>query len=308
MNNENNQENEVKKISCPKCSSQSIIRRGFRATENRGKIQRFSCKECSHRFVIDDGFFRMRNSPLKVTSSIDMFYRGISTRGVQAHLQSFFPHNSSHMTIYRWVVRYAKLISKFTDNLKIQPIEELQIDEMEIGSRKSRYSGWFIDSIDTSTRYMVASAFTKTREQKEIKNILYSAKQKTNNQIQICTSDGYTAYPDAIKKVFGYNRKLARDRVIHNKVTQLKNEGFNHKIERMHNSIRHRIKTFRGFHSIVPSNELMQGYRIFYNFVRKHQAINCCPYQLAIPTLQLEPENKWLQLIKLAKDFKNENN
>lgn len=306
----NNKEDSTQKYKyfCPKCNSQNLIKRGFRQTENRGKIQRFSCKDCGLRFVQDDGFFRMRNSPLKVTSSIDMFYRGVSTRGVQAHLQSFFPHNSSHMTIYRWVVRYAKLISKFTDNLKIQPIEELQIDEMEIGSNKSKYSGWFIDSIDTSTRYMVASAFTKTREQKEIKKILNSAKQKTDNQIQICTSDGYTAYPDAVKKVFGYNRKLARDRTIHNKVTQLKGEGFNHKIERMHNSIRHRIKTFRGFHSLIPSNELMQGYKIFYNFVRKHQAINCCPYQLAIPTLQLSPENKWLQLIKLAKGFKNENN
>ena len=295
------------KYFCPKCNSQNLIKRGFRQTENRGKNQRFSCKDCGLRFVHDDGFFRMRNNPLKVTSSIDMFYRGISTRGVQAHLQSFFPHNSSHMTIYRWVVRYAKLISKFTDNLKIQPIEELQIDEMEIGSRKSRYNGWFIDSIDTSTRYMVASKFGKSREQKEIKKILNSAKQKTGNQIQICTSDGYFAYENAVKKVFGYNNHEKKFNVTHNIVTQTKGEGFNHKIERMHNSIRHRIKTFRGLHSINPSNELMQGYKIYYNFIRKHQAINKCPYELATD-LKLTPENKWLQLIKLAKGFKNENN
>ena len=249
----------------------------------------------------------MKNAPQKITFSIDLFYRGVSTREIQSHLQSFFPHNSSHMTIYRWIVKYSNIISQFTDKIKIVPIKELQVDEMEIGSRKSKYNGWFIDCIDTKTRYMVASEFGKSRGQEELKQVIKKAKEKTNNKIEICTTDGYTAYEDIVKKVFGYNNKLGKFNTTHNKVTQLKGEGFNHKIERLHNSIRHRIKTFRGLHSIKPSNELMQGYQIYYNFIRKHQAINKCPYELAT-NLKLSPENKWLQLIKLAKDFKYDNN
>jgi hypothetical protein len=45
----------------------------------------------------------------------------------------------------------------------------------------------------------------------------------------------------------------------------------------------------------------MKGYSIFYNFIRKHQSINCCPYELAIPNLTLKSENKWLELIQLSK-------
>ncbi len=45
----------------------------------------------------------------------------------------------------------------------------------------------------------------------------------------------------------------------------------------------------------------MKGYEIFYNFIRKHQAIKKCPYELAIPNLLLTSENKWLELIKLSK-------
>lgn len=48
---------------CPKCKSKEIIKRGFRRTENRGKLQRYNCKSYSLRFVENDGFFRMRNSP-----------------------------------------------------------------------------------------------------------------------------------------------------------------------------------------------------------------------------------------------------
>lgn len=300
MTNHSNN-NMEQKIKCPNCNGENIVRRGQRKTQNRGLIQRYGCQDCNKRFVIDDGFFKMKNAPQKVTLCLDLFYRGISTRKVQEHLQAFYPHNSSNVSIYKWVCKYSKMISGFTDSLKIQPIEEMQIDEMEFGSREKKTHGWFIDSIDTKTRFMVASTFSKSREQKEIKRVLYMAKQKTDNQIEICTSDGYTAYENAVKKVFGYNRKLARDRTIHNKVTQLKNEGFNHKVERMHSNIRARTKTFRGFHGSTKSAyAVMKGLEIYYNFIRSHSAINCCPYELAIPNLKLGI-NKWLDLIQLSK-------
>ena len=43
----------------------------------------------------------------------------------------------------------------------------------------------------------------------------------------------------------------------------------------------------------------MKGFEIYYNFINKHQAINCCPYELATK-LKLNNPNKWLALIELA--------
>ena len=89
--------------------------------------------------------------------------------------------------------------------------------------------------------------------------------------------------------------------VIHNQVNASKGEGFNIKIERLHNSIRHRIKTFRVFHGSVHSaNAIMKGYEIYYNFIRKHLALNKNPSELATD-IKLENNNKWLELIKLSK-------
>jgi len=71
----------------------------------------------------------------------------------------------------------------------------------------------------------------------------------------------------------------------------------------MHNSIRERTKTFRGFHGCIESAQaIMKGYEIFYNFIRKHPAINCCPYELAIPELKLENDNRWLELTGISKN------
>ena len=71
-------------------------------------------------------------------------------------------------------------------------------------------------------------------------------------------------------------------------------------IERLHNNIRQRTKTFRGFHgSINSANAIMKGYEIYYNFITKHQAIKKCPYELATD-LKLNEKNKWLELIQLS--------
>ena len=308
-------ENQSKRIVCPNCNSLNLIKRGFRQTENRGKIQRFGCKECEHRFVIDDGFFRMRNNPTKITQSVDLFYRGVSTRKVQEHLSVFYSHNSSNVSIYKWIVKYSRMISNYTNKLKLTNIgHEVQIDEIEYHRRFKHLKGmkgvdknFFIDSIDPDTKFLIASEYSKTRNRRDIKSVVSRIKERTENQIQMATTDGWRGYIKTIKSVFGYNLKLGRYNVFHNRVVVSSDEGnFNHPIERLHNSIRARTKTFRGFHGCIKSaNLIMKGYEIYYNFITKHQAIDCCPYELAIPQLAdtlKNKKNKWLELIYLAKE------
>jgi len=305
MKPNNKQEKEVNKICCPKCKSKNFKKNGKRKTENRGLIQRYQCKECNFRFTHDDGFFRMRNHPNKITLCLDLFYRGVSTRKVQEHLQAFYPKNSSHKSIYKWVVKYSEMIGKFTDKIKVSGGSEVQLDEMEYHRReegKGLSKDWFIDSIDVKTRYMVSAKYFKSRGQTELREVMRSVKIKTEGYVTTLTTDGYTAYEKIIKQVWGYNKTKRRYNIFHNKVTQLKGEGFNIYIERMHNSIRQRTENFRGFHGCVESAQaIMKGYEIFYNFIRKHQAIKCCPYELATD-IKLENPNKWLELIGMSKD------
>jgi transposase-like protein len=148
----------------------------------------------------------------------------------------------------------------------------------------------------------MASKYFKSRGQNEIREVLSKVKYKTEGYVTTITTDGWQVYGKVIKKTWGYNNKEKKFNVFHNRVNASKGEGFNLYVERMHNSIRERTKTFRGFHGCVESADLiMKGYAIFYNFIRKHQSINCCPYELAIPNLTLKSENKWLELINLSK-------
>ncbi len=292
-------------MNCPKCKSEHIKKDAKRKTMNRGLIQRYKCKSCSYRFVEKDAFFRMRNNPNKITLCMDLFFRGISTRKVQEHLQAFYPHNSSHKSIYKWIVRYSTLISDFTDTLKPTLGPEVQVDEVEFHRRKhSRQrlgtaENWLIDSIDPKTRFAVASNFVESRNTEEIKTIMQSIKRKAEN-VKIITTDGFMAYENVVKKTFGYSNKLRQYKIIHNQVIASQGDGFNYPIERLHNNIRARTKTMRGFHGSVESaRAILKGIEIYYNYITKHQGIKKTPSDAAKINLNLS-YNKWLSLIWLA--------
>lgn len=100
---------------------------------------------------------------------------------------------------------------------------------------------------------MVSSEYEKSREKENLRKILKSIKNKTENQVKIITTDGLTAYTNVVKKTFGYNNKEGRYNIKHNVVNASRGERFNNLIERLYNSIRHRTKTFRGFHYSIDS-------------------------------------------------------
>jgi len=286
------------KIICEKCKGRNIKKDGVRKTKNRDYVQRYKCKDCSYRFSIDNGFWKMKNHEKKITACINMYYAGMSLRKIQEHLQMFAPKNCHYSTIYRWIVKYSNMISKFTDKLQIQSGQELMSDEMEY--RRLGEQNWFVDVMDAETRFMVASDYMKSRTIENLTNVLKKSKFATNGNVKIITTDGLQGYPRVLRKVFGLNRIKRKSKIIHN-VVIADERGFIHKIERLHNTIRDRTKIMRGFHgSLESAKAIMKGFEIYYNFIRKHQGIDRkTPSELAIPELDLST-NRWLSL-KLSK-------
>ena len=272
---------------CRFCKSKNIIKRGNRKTKNRGKIQRFYCKDCKKRFIEKTPFFRMKNTAQKITMCLDLYFRGVSLRKIQEHLQAFTPHNSSHQTILNWIRKYCILIGSYVDKIPLKTSPKIAIDEMEFKT-KGKLS-WFIDIIDIETRYMLSSQYAYDRNLKTLRNTMQNINSLQN--IKEVHTDGLPSYPRMLKGVFG------KRPVKHYFVISSSNE-FNWKIERLHENIRERTKVIRQFKSLWSAKAIMKGYEIFYNFCRKHQGIKKYPYELATD-LKLGV-NKWLDLIELS--------
>jgi transposase-like protein len=290
----NRKKNKFKNITiCNYCNSKETIKKGFRKTENRGKVQKYFCKSCNKFFTLNDGFYRMRNHPQKITQALHLYFSGASLRKTQEYLGVFNNHNCSYVTILNWIRKYSNQISEFTDTLNLNVGQELMSDEMEYSTKGQQT--WFVDVLDTKTRFIVSSEFMRSRTLENLTSVLRTAKRKTGNQIKIITTDGLKGYPRVLRKSFGLKKRNSK--ITHN-IVIASERGFNHKIERLHGNIRERTKTFRGFGNLESAKAIMKGYVIYHNFVRKHQALNKYPYQLAT-NLKLG-KNKWLDLIKIS--------
>ncbi len=168
-------------------------------------------------------------------------------------------------------------------------------DEMEYKTKGKQ--SWFVDVIDTKSRYIVTSDYIRSRTLEEMTGIMGQAKRKTGEQVKIVTTDGLKGYPSVLRKSFGLNKLKGKSKIQHN-VVIASERGFNHKVERLHNSIRERTKIMRQFKAMKSAKAIMKWYEIYYNFIRKHPGINKYPYELA--TDLVLGKNKWLDLIRLA--------
>jgi putative transposase len=286
----NSKNSEFKKVLCRFCKSKNTIKRGKRKTQNRGLIQRYFCKDCKKRFTANDGFFRMRNNPEKITFCLDAYFRGMSLRKLQENLEIFQGKNSHYSTILRWIQKYCKQIGEFTDKLKLNISPSIQLDEMEFKTKGK--DSWFIDIIDVRTRYIVASNYEYSRNPKELRKVLKKAKDSSNTDIFIISTDALQGYSKCIRSLWHYSKQPRHYEV------KSSSKKFNWRIERLHNSIRERTKIMRQFNQLESAKSIMKGYEIFYNFCRKHQAIKKYPYELATD-LKLG-KNKWLDLVRLS--------
>src|SRR3989344_2542932 len=103
------------KARCVHCKAQNFIKKGWRTTENRGKIQKYKCLACGKYFTNDEGFYRMRNSEAKITAAIDLYFSNLSSRKVRNHFRRHWEYNASHVSILDWCRRYVLKVQKYIE-------------------------------------------------------------------------------------------------------------------------------------------------------------------------------------------------
>ncbi|WOV92687.1 MAG: DDE-type integrase/transposase/recombinase [Candidatus Nitrosoabyssus spongiisocia] len=103
-------------------------------------------------------------------------------------------------------------------------------------------------------------------------------------------TDGLPTYMKSSKKVFG--KKTLHTRHIH-----LKGDKQNNKMKRFNGSFRDREQTFRGLKK--KDSSVIDGYHIYYNFTRKHLALNGLTPSESVGII-IDSKNKWKVLIQNA--------
>lgn len=147
--------------------------------------------------------------------------------------------------------------------------------------------------MDHETRFLLASQISQKRTVKDARTIFQQAKEVAKTDPKVMVTDGLKAYIKAFKKEF---YTLRSPRAKHIRKPRFVDQTNNNIVERMQGSIREREKVMRSLK--VDDSDVVDGYRIYYNFIRPHMALEGkTPAEVAGLDLGLEGD-KWFSLIK----------
>jgi putative transposase len=125
---------------------------------------------------------------------------------------------------------------------------------------------WLWDVIDQRTRFLLATHITQSRNMRAAVAILTEANNRTVGLPKQIVSDGMSAYPDAIDRVFGSDSEHIRAKGL----TAKENTNV---IERFQGTVKERTKVMRGLKTLESAKVISEGFIIHYNFLRPHMTL-----------------------------------
>jgi len=137
---------------CKYCDSENVVKHGM-----VGEKQRYLCKDCCHKFIEGSDFPKMRTEPRIISSSIDFYFEGLSTRKVQTQIEKLYGVHVDHSTVLRWILKYSALVSEYVETLTPQLLGIYHVDETAIKCKGVQK--WFWEIIDDQTKFLVSSSF-----------------------------------------------------------------------------------------------------------------------------------------------------
>jgi transposase-like protein len=287
---------------CKFCSSENVVKRGYRNTQN-GKVQRLFCKDCKRKFIVDEGFERMKATPETVTVALDLYFKGISMRAIVDHIKQFYSVEVSHVAVYKWIRKYVQMLKKYADQLVPKVSGIWHTDEMVLNVRNldnHENQRWAWNVIDNQSRYWLATQITEKREIADARKVLAQASNISQTRPMAVVTDGLRSYQDAITKEFF---TLKAPKTEHVRIPNIRDKSNNNMVERLHGTIRQRNKVMRGLDDETTAQTMMDGMRIYYNFIRPHTALNGkTPAQQA--NIETNASQNWLSLIRKASKAK----
>ena len=274
-------------MQCKYCDSEHVVKHG-----KVGDKQRYLCKDCGHKFIEGSEFPKMRTEARIISSSVDFYFEGLSTRKIQTQIEKLYGVHVDHVTVLRWILKYSKLVSQYVETLSPQLLGIYHVDETAIKCKGVQK--WFWEIIDDQTKFLVAGHLSGSRTAEDAIALFEKSIRVAKKKPTSIYCDGLPAYVDGYNKVFYTMRKDTRPELIRRVgIRAVHNQNV---VERLHSTLKDRIKPTRGLKGEGTVRTLLEGWVVHYNYVRKHQTIKMTPAQAS----GLNVKNDWYDLVKGA--------
>jgi len=285
---------EIGYIRCNYCNSTNVVKDGIRKNKY-GEKQRYKCKDCGKRFVLDPIKGHKANGKL-IALSMDLYFKGLSLRKIADTIYQFYGIRIHHNTVRRWINTVMGRIKEYVDKKEPKLLGDVwHVDEQMIKTKKDEWI-WCWNVMDRKTRFILANNITTSREIQDARELFKKAKEVANGKPKYVYTDGLQAYIRAFKKEFGDRQHS----VIHVRNVGIRKERNNNIIERYHGTVRERDKVMRALDKIDTAKEMMEYWRIYYNYIRPHSALDGDTPAFKAGICVGIGRNRWMDLIERA--------
>ena len=247
---------------CPECAAANVIRWGTTSDGN----QRLMCKPCGNTWT-DNGAEPGRRVPAKqVGVALSMFFDGLSLRDVRRNFDPIYDFQPASASVYEWVRDYSDLAQIHLRQAKPKRLGNMwAADEMVV--KVGGQNLWIWTVMDAKTRFILAQHISRVRGHHDAGVLFRAALRESGGALpKVVYTDGLAAYPGTIRDVLGKN-------VRHVVTGSVADDPNNNLIERLNGTIRERTKVMRGWESRATGLELLEGWRIHYNYFRPHESL-----------------------------------
>ena len=186
-------------MKCIHCSSSNFICNGY----SRKGVQRYKCNDCKKRFCEKGIFARMRFPREVITNALFLRLHPLSTRNVKRILRKLNYIKVSHVSIFNWVMKFAKHLCKFANIFPLNFSKIWHVDEKFIKVKGSKDNFAYLWIVSDDKNNILATHVSFERNIVNAKIVLQKAKQRAGFSPEILVSDGLQAYKKAYKKIFG---------------------------------------------------------------------------------------------------------
>ena len=276
---------------CPYCAGTKLVHHGLRHNKY-GDLQRFTCRTCGKRFSQNLGFEGMKADADVITSAMQLYFTGESLRNVQRFLR-LRGVQVTHVTVYRWIRKYVKLMEKYLTQLQPQVGSTWRADELFLkvkGNMKYLYA-----LMDDETRFWIAQQVADTKYHADIHELFRQGKNIAGKAPNRIITDGARNFYAGIETQFWREKQALA--LVHDRDIRFGGEIHNNRMERLNGEIRDREKVVRGVKK--PDSPLIEGYQIFHNYIRPHLALDGRT-PASVAGIEVLGEDKWRTLIEAA--------
>lgn len=247
---------------CKRCGSHNIVRYGRYLKH----IPKYLCKRCGAVCVFaGSDLFRMRKQSWIIGFAVELYSRGgISLRTIADIITKHFQISVSYVAVFNWVQKGAG--SPWIPHLEPEYSPVWYVDETVI--KVNRIDHWLIMVYCPTNKLILGWELSRERSSIAIQTALRRAIENAGFRPKEVISDGYNAYPRAVKKVMGW-------RFVKHIVIEEFHE--NNPIERQFREVKRRVKWFSTFRNVEAARNFFTIFFFAYNFLKPKTIVEWLP-------------------------------